>query len=183
MSWISTKTMELPSTETSKARVEQSRGENEEFIFGLMKVWWFSIQCMHRCLRAGSKFLLWVLFTEVGYFSGSLASCNIIYFFICLAVLSGFSISSVAQSCLTLCDPMDCSRPGTPVHHQIPVYSNSCPLCLTISSSVVSFSARLQPLPASGSFQMSWFFTSGGQILEFQLQHQSVQWIFRTDFL
>ena len=31
--------------------------------------------------------------------------------------------SSVAQSCLTLCDPMDCSMPGFPVHHQL----NSCP--------------------------------------------------------
>ena len=29
-------------------------------------------------------------------------------------------ISSVAQSCLTLCDPMDCSTPGLPVHHQLP---------------------------------------------------------------
>ena len=28
--------------------------------------------------------------------------------------------SSVAQSCLTLCDPMDCSTPGFPVHHQLP---------------------------------------------------------------
>ena len=28
--------------------------------------------------------------------------------------------SSVAQSCLTLCDPMDCSMPGFPVHHQLP---------------------------------------------------------------
>ena len=28
--------------------------------------------------------------------------------------------SSVAQSCLTLCDPMDCSTPGLPVHHQLP---------------------------------------------------------------
>ena len=28
--------------------------------------------------------------------------------------------SSVAQSCLTLCDPMDCSMPGVPVHHQLP---------------------------------------------------------------
>ena len=28
--------------------------------------------------------------------------------------------SSVAQSCLTLCDPMDCSMPGLPVHHQLP---------------------------------------------------------------
>ena len=36
--------------------------------------------------------------------------------------------SSVAQSCLTLCHPMDCSMPGFPVHHNIPgVYSNSCP--------------------------------------------------------
>ena len=29
------------------------------------------------------------------------------------------SISSVAQSCLTLCDPLDCSMPGFPVHHQL----------------------------------------------------------------
>ena len=37
--------------------------------------------------------------------------------------------SSVTQSCLTLCDPMDCSIPGLPVHYQTPgVYSNSCPL-------------------------------------------------------
>ena len=44
------------------------------------------------------------------------------------------------------------------------------------------------PLPpssfqTSGSFQMSQFFTSGGQSIEFQLQHQSFQWIFRVDFL
>ena len=29
-------------------------------------------------------------------------------------------LSSVAQSCPTLCDPMDCSTPGFPVHHQLP---------------------------------------------------------------
>jgi len=47
------------------------------------------------------------------------------------------------------------------------VYSNSCPLSQwchpTISSSVVPFSSRLQSFPASGSFQMSHFLTSGGQ--------------------
>ena len=47
------------------------------------------------------------------------------------------------------------------------VYSNSCPLnqwCHpTISSSVIPFSSCLQSFPASGSFQMSWLFTSGGQ--------------------
>ena len=63
-------------------------------------------------------------------------------------------------------------------------YSNSCPLhwwCHpTLSSSVVSFPSCLESFPASGSFQMSQFFTSGGQGLEFQ--HQYFQWIFRTDF-
>ena len=47
------------------------------------------------------------------------------------------------------------------------VYSNSCPLSWwchpTISSSVIPFSSRLQSFPASGSFQMSQLFASGGQ--------------------
>ena len=47
------------------------------------------------------------------------------------------------------------------------VYSNSCPLSRwchpTISSSVIPFSSSLQSFPASGSFQMSQFFTSGSQ--------------------
>ena len=47
------------------------------------------------------------------------------------------------------------------------VYSNSCPLSWwchpTISSSVIPFSSHLQSFPASGSFQMSQFFESGGQ--------------------
>ena len=47
------------------------------------------------------------------------------------------------------------------------VHSNSCPLsrwcCPTISSFVFPFSSRLQSFPASGSFQMNQFFTSGGQ--------------------
>ena len=69
--------------------------------------------------------------------------------------------SSVAQSCLILCDPMDCSTPGFPV-----LCSNSCPWSWwchpTVSSSVVPFSSCLQSFPASGSFPMSQFFPSGG---------------------
>ena len=64
--------------------------------------------------------------------------------------------------------------------------SHSCPLSRwchpTISSSVVPFSPHLESFPASGSFQMSQFFTLGGQSMKFQLWHQSFQWIFRTDF-
>ena len=94
-------------------------------------------------------------------------------------------LSSVAQLCLTLSDPMDC-MPGFPVHHQLPGLTQGRPSLWchpAILSSVILFSSCLQSFPASGSFLMSQFFTSGGQILEFQLQHQTFQWIFRTDFL
>ena len=75
--------------------------------------------------------------------------------------------SSVTQSCLTLCDPMSRSTPGLPVHHKLPVYSNSCPSSQwchpAISSSVIPFSSCPQSLPASGSFPLSQLFTWGGQ--------------------
>ena len=82
--------------------------------------------------------------------------------------LEDFQFSSVAQSCLTLCNPMNCSMPLPPSSSPTPrVYSNSCPLSQwchpTISSSVVPFSCRLQSVPASGSFQMSQLFASCGQ--------------------
>ena len=64
---------------------------------------------------------------------------------------------------------MDNSTPGLPVHHQLPVYSNSCPLSQwchpTISSSVIPFSSHLQSFWASGSFPMSQLFASGSQNL------------------
>ena len=77
-------------------------------------------------------------------------------------------VSSVAQSCPTLCDQMDCSIPGFPVHHQLlETTQTHCPLhrwCYpTISSSVIPFCSRLQSFPASGSFPMSQLFTSRGQ--------------------
>ena len=83
------------------------------------------------------------------------------------AIFRGYSCCcSVAQSCPTLCDPMDCSVPGFPVHHQLPKFAQTHVhwLCHpTISASVAPFSSCPQSLPASGSFQMSQFFASGGQ--------------------
>ena len=77
--------------------------------------------------------------------------------------------------------------PGLPVHHQLLEFTNSCPLSLwchsTISSSVVPFSSCLQSFPASGSFLMSRCFAPSGQSIGLQPQHQSLQWIFRVDFL
>ena len=76
--------------------------------------------------------------------------------------------SSVAHLCPTLCNPMNRSMPGLPVHHQLPESTQTHVHWLsqwchpTISSSVIPFSC-LQSFPASGSFQMSQLFASGGQ--------------------
>ena len=77
------------------------------------------------------------------------------------------SVNSVVQSCLTLCDPMDCSTPGLPVHHHL------LELAQTHVHSVGDASQPSHPLssPSSPAFnlaqhqslQMSQFFTSGGQ--------------------
>ena len=71
--------------------------------------------------------------------------------------LYSVQFSSVPHLCPALCDPMNRSMPGLPVHHQLlEFYSNLCPLSRwchpTISSSVVPFSSHLQSFPASGSF-------------------------------
>ena len=78
------------------------------------------------------------------------------------------SFSSVQSlSRVWLCNPMNRSTPGLPVHHQLPVYSNSCPSSRwchpAISSSVVPFSSCPQSLSASGSFPMRQLFPWGRQ--------------------
>ena len=67
------------------------------------------------------------------------------------------------------------------------VHSNSCPLSRwchpAISSSVIPFSSCRQSLPASGSFQMSHLFASGGQSIAVSTSTMSFQWTPRTDLL
>ena len=78
-------------------------------------------------------------------------------------------ISSVTQSYLTLCDPMECSTPGLPVHHQLPEFTQTHVhqvgdvIQPSHPPSGIPFSSYLQSFPASGSLPMSQFFTSGGQ--------------------
>ena len=82
-------------------------------------------------------------------------------------VMGRIQFSSVAQSCLTLW-PHESQHARPPCPSPTPgVYSNSCPLSQwchsAISFSVIPFSSCPQSIPASGSFQMSQFFTWGGQ--------------------
>ena len=99
-----------------------------------------------------------------------------------------FILSSVAQSCPTLCDPMDCSTPGFPVPHQLPELAQIH--IHPVSDDIQPSRPLLSPsLPAFNLSQdqslFQWVHSSHqvAKVLELQLQHQSFQWIFRTDFL
>jgi len=76
-------------------------------------------------------------------------------------------IRSVAQSCPTLCDPINRSMPGLPVHHQLPEFTQThihrVSDAIQPSHPVVPFSSCPQSLPASESFPMSQLFAWGGQ--------------------
>ena len=78
------------------------------------------------------------------------------------------TVSSVAQVVSNSFRPYGLQNASLPCPLPTPgACSNSCPSSWwcnpTISSSVIPFSSRLQSCPASGSFLMSWLFTSGGQ--------------------
>ena len=102
--------------------------------------------------------------------------------------LISIQFSSVAQLCPTLCHPMDCSTPGLPAHHQLLEFTQT---------HVHWVGDAIQPShplssPSSPAFSLSqhqglfkWIGSSHqvAKVLEFQHQHQSFQWIFRTDFL
>ena len=86
-------------------------------------------------------------------------------------------IRSVAQSCPTICDPMNLSMPGLPVHHQLPEFTQT---------HVHRVSDAIQPShplssPSPPAFNL--YRHQVAKVLQFQLQHQSFQWIFRIDFL
>ena len=80
---------------------------------------------------------------------------------------SSVQFSSVAQLCPTLCDPMNRSTPGLPVHHQLPEFTQThihrVSDAIQPSHPVIPFSSCPQSLPASGSFPMSQLFAWGGQ--------------------
>ena len=104
------------------------------------------------------------------------------------SITDSIQFSSVAQLCLTRCDPMNHSTPGLPIHHQLPEFTQT---------HVHWVSDAIQPShplssPSPPAFNLSqhqglfrWVSSSYqvAKILEFQLQHQSFQWTPRTDLL
>ena len=96
--------------------------------------------------------------------------------------------SSVTESCPSLCNPMNCSTPGLPVHHLLPEFTKSHVHQVgdTIQPSHPLSSLSPPALNLSqhqGLFQGVSSSHQVAKVLEFQLQHQSFQWTPRADFL
>ena len=95
---------------------------------------------------------------------------------------------SVVQSCLILCNPMDCSKPGFPVLHHLPELGQTH---VHWVGDVIQPSHPLSsPSPPDlnlsqhqGLFQWVGASHQMARVLELQPQHQCLQWIFRIDFL
>ena len=103
-------------------------------------------------------------------------------------VLAPLQFSSVARSCLTLCDPMNHSTPVLSVHHQL---LESTQTHIHWAGDAIQSSHPLSsPSPPAlnlsqhqGCFQCVSSSDQVAKVFEFQLQHQSFQWTPRTDLL
>ena len=102
--------------------------------------------------------------------------------------ISSVWFSSVTQSCPTLCEPMNRSTPGLPVHHQLPEFTETH--IHRVSDAIqpshpLSSPSPPAPNPSQHQSLFQWVNSSHkvAKVLEFQLQHQSFQWTPRTDLL
>ena len=107
---------------------------------------------------------------------------------ILLSFFSSVQFSSVAQSCPTLCDPMNCSMPGLPVRHQLPESTQTH--VHWVNNAIQPSHPLSSPSPPAlnlsqhqALFQWISSLHQVAKVSEFQLQHQSFQWTLRTDLL
>ena len=126
---------------------------------------------VYLCFLSNYKVLLnYYAFKNIGEKTRSLLLNKYLF---CEAVkktknICSVQFSSVSQSCLTLCDPMNHSMPGLPIHHQLPEFTQTVvhwvsdaiqPSHPLLSPSLPSFSLSQH----QGFFHISQFFASGGQ--------------------
>ena len=96
--------------------------------------------------------------------------------------------SSLAQLCEALCDSKDCRKPALPVHHYFlaPTQTRVHRVSNAIQPSHPLSSLSPHTFNHSQSHGLFNWVSSSHQVakvVEFQLQHQSFQWMFRTEFL
>ena len=103
-----------------------------------------------------------------------------------LLISKDLLFSSVAQSCLTLCDFMDCSMPGLPAHHQLPELAQTH--VHRVGDAIQPSHPLLSPSPPALNLSQiqglfKWVSSSHqvAKVLEFQLQDPFFQQIFRIE--
>ena len=128
--------------------------------------------CKKTCIQIFAA-ILFVIAINRNQDEGSKTGCWIMHLIL-------VQFSSVTQSCPTLCNPMNCNMPGLPVHHQLPestqihvivsaMTSNHLILCrpLLLLSSIFP---SIRVFSNESALHIRWT-----KVLEFQLQHQSLQ--------
>ena len=125
-------------------------------------------------------FIVFILKKFIGY--------NLVYWTSYLTSPTTHQFSSITQSCPTLWDLMDWSTPGLPVHHQLPELTQTH--VHLVGDAIQPSHPLSSPSPPTFDLSQHQGFFLGvssshqvAKVLEFLLQHQSFQWIFRTDFL
>ena len=171
-------------------------GYNTEGERGYLFTWWLFFWKIYRILWINALFRSFriklhdfnreepytdVKFTRNDVFSGN----DPCWFGSCLNIMS---VSSVAQSCLTLCDSMNRSTPGLPVHHQLLEFTQTH--VHWVGDAIQPSHPLLSPFPPALNLSQhrglfKWVSSSHqvAKVLELQLQHQSFQWTPRTDLL
>ena len=138
------------------------------------------------------KSLFWDKGPLISFSTDLCQLCGWSYRWVCLMVAEGqflvWPVQFSSSVIPTICDPMDWCMPSLPVHHQLPEFTQI---------HVHWIGDAIQPshpllLPSPPTFNLlqhqglyKWVSSSHqvAKVLEFQLQHQSFQCIFRTDFL
>ena len=125
--------------------------------------------CQFHCAWASSEYLIRVLQSR-------------------LKIVHSVQFSSVTQSCPTLCNPMNCSTPGLPVHHQLPESTQNH--VHWVGDAIQPPHPLSSPSPPAlnlsqhqGLFKWVGSSYQVAKVFEFKLQYQSCQWTPRTDLL
>ena len=103
-------------------------------------------------------------------------------------IVNCVQFSSVSQLCSTLCDPMECSTTGPPVHHQLPEFTQT--YVYWVGDAIQPSHPLSSPPPPTfnlsphqGLFHWVSSLHLMAKVLEFQPQHQSFQWTLKTYLL
>jgi len=138
--------------------------------------------------RVGHNWTTELNWTESYIFSDTKIGTNSLSWAYSVFSVAHLMFSSAIQSCPTLCDPMNCSMPGLPVHHQLPE-STQTHVYWVGDAIQLSYPLSSPSPPVLNLSQhqclFKWVSSSHqvAKVLEFQLQNQSYQWTSRTNLL